>query len=504
MTLPITRRAGLAGLASLPFLPRAARAREAGTLVFGLSSYPPNLMPWLDTGTASATVKMQMFRGLLSFAPDGSLRGELASAWSHDDKGAWTFTLRDATFHNGEKVTSADVKWTIEQVAANAATRLHAEMASITSVETPDDRTVRLTTRAMTATLGEWFANSCLPIVSRVSDPKQPVGAGPFVLDSQERGSFVQLTAAPGYYKPGLPRTKTLRFVAYPDDTARVAALQAGDVDMIEYVPWQSIGELSKDTRLKVTAHDGPFMYLVFNGSRPPFDDARVRLAVAFAVKRDELIQGAFFGRGSPLGHLPIPNASPYFNADLKDGWHYDPARAKQLLADAGHPEGFACNMLATAQYGMHKDTAVLVQQQLAAIGIQATLTLPDWPTRIRMGAQGQYDLAVMGTGPDSNDPDGLSSVLDGSLPPALPRSYGLKTPKITALLQAGRETFDEAKRKAIYHEMEQAALADAPIVGLTWRDQAYAMAKDVSGFTNLPGMLTFMSGTTLENTAIG
>jgi len=191
-------------------------------------------------------------------------------------------------------------------------------------------------------------------------------------------------------------------------------------------------------------------------------------------------------------------------NTDLKNAWHYDPARAKQLLTEAGHPTGFSCNMLATAQYGMHKDTAVLVQQQLAAVGIQAQLNLPDWPTRIRLGNQGQFDLAVMGTGPDSNDPDGLTSVLDGSLPPSFARSFGMKTPKITELLQQGRETFDPAARKKIYHEMEQVAITDPPIVGLTWREQAYAMASGMHGFTNLPGMLTFMSGITLETTELG
>jgi peptide/nickel transport system substrate-binding protein len=502
MALTLSRRAALGGLAALPFLRRAAWARTTGTLTFGLSSYPPSLLPWVNAGAAAATVKMQMFRGLLSYAPDGSLQGELASAWSHDGAGAWQFTLRDATFSNGETVTSADVKYTLEQMAApNSTAALRGEMQGVAGIETPDDKTVRVTMKTPTSTLAEWLAGSAMGIVWHGSDPKEPVGAGPYVMAALERGSFVELEASKRYYKPGLPRTPRLRFVAYPDDNLRVAALQAGDVDLIEYVPWQSMTELARDPKLSVAEHDGPFMYLTFNATRPPFDDPRVRLAVANGVKREDIIAGAFFGRGSGLGHLPIPEASAYYNPEFKNAWGYDPDLARKLLAEAGHPEGFDCTLLATAQYGMHKDTATLVQQHLATIGIRARLSLPDWPTRVKLGNTGQFDVSVMGTGPDTNDPDGLATVVDGALPPSYARSYGLKTPDLTALFAAGRAEFDPAKRKDIYRRLEQAAMTQVPIAGLTWRSQAYASARDVQGFTNLPGMLTFMSGMTLETT---
>jgi peptide/nickel transport system substrate-binding protein len=503
--MTLTRRATLGGLAALPMLARTARAARGSQLNFGLSSYPPSLLPWVNAGSAAAAVKLQLFRGLLSFAPDGSLQGELASAWSHDGESGWTFTLRDAAFSNGEKVTSADVKWTIEQVAAEKSTAaLRGEMQGVARVETPDDRTVRIVTKTPTVTLGETLAGSAMPIVWHGSDPKEPVGAGPYTIASMERGAFIELAASPHYYKPGLPKLRTLRFVAYPDDNLRVAALQAGDVDMIEYVPWQSMNDVSHDPKLSLSEHDGPFMYLTFNATRPPFDDARVRLAVANGVKREDIIAAAFFGRGSPLGHLPIPRASAYANPELDHAWGYDPARAKALLAEAGHPDGFDCTLLATAQYGMHKDTAAIVQQHLATIGIRATLNLPDWPTRVRLGNQGQFDFAVMGTGPDTNDPDGVASVIDGALSPSYVRSFGLKTPELTALLAQGRAEFDPAKRHDIYRRMEQAAIDIVPIAGLTWRSQAYAMARKVQGFSNLPGMLTFMSPLTLETTSVG
>ena len=506
MSLTVSRRAILAGAAALPLLRVAgARAASPGTLTFGLSSYPPSFLPWANTGTAAATVKLMVHRGLTGFAPDGSLRAELAQSWAPEGTAAWVFKLRDATFQNGEKVTSADVKWTIEQVVGEKSTAyLRSQMQAIEKVETPDDKTVRFVMKEPAATLPLLFANFHMPIVWRGSDAKSPVGAGPFVIKAQERGVSIDLEASDKYYKPGLPKLKAIRAIAYADENLRVAALQAGDVDLIEYVPWQSMETIGKDARLALDAVDGPYMYLVFNASKPPFNDARVRRAVAHAVKRDEIVKAAFFGRGSGLAHLPIPKASEFFNPTYENGWNYDTALARKLLAEAGHPDGFTCSFLSTSQYGMHKDSAEIVQQNLAAIGIKAELNLPDWATRVTTGNKGQYDMAVMGDAADSNDPDGIAKAIDGSLPPSYTRSFGLKTEKITALLKAGRAEFDLAKRKATYEELEALVIEEAPMVGLAWRSQGYAMQKRVIGFKNLPGALTFYAGTTFEDAAIG
>jgi len=363
---------------------------------------------------------------------------------------------------------------------------------------------VRVVMKQPTATLSQWLASYHLPIISRKSDATQPIGAGPFVLKAQERGVALEVDASPKYYRPGLPKLKGIRAIAYADENLRVAALQAGDVDLIEYVPWQSMEAISNDPKLRLDATDGPFMYLLFNGTKAPFNDARVRKAVAHAIKREDIVKAAFFSRGSPLTHLPIVDSSEFFNPELKEGWKYDLTLAKKLLAEAGYPDGFRCSFLSTAQYGMHKDSAEVVQQNLAAIGIKAELNLPDWATRVTLGNRGQYDLAMGGTAADNNDPDGLANLIDGSLSPSYVRSFGVRVPKIEDLLKAGRAEFDPAKRKTIYKEMESLAIAEAPVVSLAWRSQGYAMQSDVTGFKNLPGTLTFNSGLTLEETAVG
>ncbi|MCQ4162056.1 ABC transporter substrate-binding protein [Roseomonas sp. GC11] len=509
MASPISRRAMLAGAAGASLLPflhlPGARAATPGVLTFGLSSYPPTIQPWANSGTAAATIKLLIYRGLVSYAADGSLQPELAESWTREDDRSWVFRLRQAKFQNGEVVTAADVKWTLEQIAAERSTAyFRAQMQDIEKIETPDERTIRIVTKEPVATLGLWMGSYHMPIISRNSPRGQFIGAGPFVLKAQERGVSLELEPFEGYYKPGLPKLKKIRVVAYADENLRVAALQSGDVDLIEYVPWQAMDAITANSGLKLDAVDGAFMFLVFNGGRPPFDDPRVRRAVAHAIRREDLVKAAFFGRGSPLTQLPLPQNSPYYNAEFKDSWTYNPDLSRRLLAEAGHGGGLTCSLLSTAQYGMHKDTAEVVQQHLAAVGINATLNMPDWATRVALGNRGQYDMAVMGTSADSNDPDGIASILDGSLAPSYVRSFALKTERITALFAAGRAEFDEAKRRAIYREVEKLAIEQTPIVGLTWRSQGYAMRKGVTGFQNLPGALTFYSGITLESTAAG
>lgn len=505
--MPIHRRALLAAGAALPFLRVPARAARApGELVFGLSSYPPSFNPWVQAGTAAGTINLQINRGLTSYDANGKLRGELAEHWERDGDAGWLFHLRDAVFHNGAKVTPDDVKYSLQQVANPKSTAyMKTQFQGMDRVEAPDGRTVRIIMKEPTATLPLWLAQFEMPVVQAGSADggKNGVGCGPFTLSGQERGVSLTLAANEKFYRPGFPKLKMLRFVVYADETARVAALQTGDVDLIEYVPWQSMAGIEADPKLRLENTDGPFMFLQFNGSTGPFKDLKVRLAVAHAIKREDIVKTVFYGRGAPCAGLPIIKDSPFYAAKLAEGWNYDPARAKALLGEAGMGGGFSCTLLSTAQYGMHKDTAEIVQQNLAAIGVQVELALPDWATRVSLGNRGQYQFAVGGTTADSNDPDGLAAIVDSSLGPSAARSYKLDTPEISKLFAQGRAEFDEAKRRDIYLELQRRAIEQTPIIGLAWRAQGYAMRREVSGFANLPGALTFFSGLSLEATSV-
>jgi peptide/nickel transport system substrate-binding protein len=497
---------GLTAGAVLPALRRTAWGQASpDTLRFGLSSYPPNLQPWINSGGAAGSVAALLHRGLLSYAADGSLQGELAESWQPEGDKAWVFRLRQAFFHNGAPVTAADIQWNIEQVAGEKSTAyLRTQLQGVERVETPDDRTVRLVMKQPTVCVPHWFANYYMPMVAKGSTADDPLGsgAGPFVLQGQERGVSLDLVAFDKYYKPGLPKLKAVKVIAYPDESLRVAALQAGDVDLIDYVPWQSMQSIEADQNLKLDNQLGPFMYLTFNGKTGPFADSRIRKAVALGIKRDEIVQAAFFGRGAPLEGLPFPPETPFYDEAAAHGWRYDLDKAKALLAEAGVADGFSCKLLSTAQYGMHKSTAEVIQQNLAELGIQVELNMPDWPSRVSLGNRGQYEFAVMGTAMESPDPESLSSFVDSSLSPSYIRSTGITVPGLNELLAAGRGEFDTAKRREIYAKAGQLVLDQAPMVTLAYRAQGFAMRKALQGFRNLPGGLSFYSATTLDQSS--
>lgn len=504
--MQLTRRALLTAASATPIAAalavRPARA-DPSVLRYGLEVYPPSFLPWQQSGTSAATVNLCVRRGLLSYSPDGTLRGELAEHWEADGE-TWVFRLREAYFHNGKRVTSEDVKWSIAQMAAPTSTAyLRGSMQQIVSVETPDPMTARLITKEPISPLPYWFAMPQAPIISKEAADTGPnaVGAGPFVITSNERGVRVRLAPFPKFYRPGLPKVKELNMTVYADENLRVSGLQAGDLDLIEYVPWQSYDMLDADPKVKMDTTFGPFMYLVFNGKQGPFKDARVRQAVAFAVKREDVVKAAFYGHATVLDGLPISKGSPYYDDKLAHTWSYDPPKAKQLLAEAGLGNGFSCTLLSNITNGMHQATAQVVQQNLAAIGVNVKLALPQWSDFVALGNRGQFEFAVNGTTLDSPDPDGLTSLIDTSLLPSFARSTGLAIPELTKLLAEGRSELDVTKRKKIYDQVQQVALEQVPACFLVWRAQAYATQKNVHGFRNLPGQLTFYSGYTLEDT---
>ena len=502
MSPRIARRSLLGAGMALPLLGLSARAADAaGVLRLGLSSYPPNLTPWINAGSAAGTVVSLMHRGLLSFDAQGRLQGEIAERWEADGKD-WVFHLRDVTCHNGRKMTAEDVKWSLEQVGGEKSTAyMRPQMQTVERIETPDARTVRLVMKQPMVTIPEWLATYFMPIVQKDSIERGGVGVGcgPFVMKSAERGTSIELEAFPGFYKPGLPKLKGVRVVAYPDENARVAALVAGDVDLIDYVPWQSMGRIEAEPKLRLDTQNGPFMYLQFNGRSGPLANPLVRQAIGFAINRDDIIKGAFFGRGTPIHGVPLLPGSPFYSESANRTFRFDPAHAKALLARAGLAEGFSCNLLSTAQYGMHKDTAEVVQQNLAAIGIQVQMNLPDWATRVQLGNRGQYDLAINGTAVEITDPDGLSPTIDNSLPTSYIRSTGFTTPGLSELLAQGRGESDLAKRKAIYARVQDLVVENVPMLALCYRSQGYAMTSALKGFANLPGPLTFYAPATLE-----
>lgn len=485
-----------------------AAVKSGGTLKFGISAYPPSFNPFLQTGSAAYNIAWCVYRGLVGFDPQGGFQPEIAESWQLSSDGrTMTFKLRpNAVFHNGDPVTADDVKFSIDYMrdAANAA-YLYSAMSVISDVTVVDPQTVKFTLPTPDAALLDVLAEPVAPIVSQKAlqaNPTNFVGAGPFTYTTQESGTKVVVTKFDKFYKKGKPKLNSIDFTVYADDNLRATALQSGAVDMIDYVQWQSLGSVKGNPKLKLAGTGtGALMYLVFNLTRAPFNNPQVREALAWGINRKNIVNTAFFGSGAPANGAPVPTQNPYYDKATGDVWSYNPKKAKSLLAQAGYPNGFSATLLSTSQYGMHKDTAISVQNDLTKLGLKISLSLPDWATRVSLGGSGNYDFAVQGAGGPYNDPDYLTAFLVGGTNQL--RSAGNTDPQFATLLTNARSTTSKATRKAAYQQVEKLFVDQVPLLPLTWRSQYYGLNKSVTGFKPLPGFLLFYSCYTFEDVSL-
>lgn len=495
------------------FVAHQALAAGGGTLYFGLSGEPSTLDSTINAGTPARTIRLAIHRGLVNYGPDGKLSQELAESYDvSPDALTYTFRLRDAKFHDGSPVTAEDVKASLERItAADSKATYRNELGVIQAIETPDAKTVKLTLSKPFVPLIHYLAlpeSAIVPaawIKEHGSDTNaMPIGAGPFKFANWERGRELTVEKFDGYYKQGKPHLQDVHYVFYGDENTRVNALKSGDVDIIDYVPWKDAASIESDSGLQLASTSGPFMMLQFNTKFEPFSKPEVRQAVSYAIDRAAIINTAFNGRGTPLFGLAIPEGYMGYSKEKANYFSHDVEKAKELLARAGYPNGFEARLLSTAQYGFHNNTAIAVQAELAKIGIKINLELPDWSGRIAKNNAGDYDFLVAGTAGDIADPDWLSNFFyGGEQLVRLNNSAHFNDPEINLLLDKGRVTLDPAEREKIYGQFVNRALEQSPFVYLIWRDQSFGLRKNVKGFTNIPGFLTFQSGITIEDTEL-
>lgn len=476
------------------------------SLRFGLSGEPQEVKVGADSGATGYMLDSLIHRGLLTLDSEGKVAPGLAESWEVLNPATYSFKLRSGLkFSDGSPLTSKNVKNSLQFLAdpAHGARTLQA-MSGIKTVDAPDDTDVVVHLKENNSSFLGYLADPTAfvaPDSALTSDGNaEKVGAGPFSISSEENGVSMTIARNPDYYDADTVKLDKINLIYYADGTARTNAIISGDVDLIDYVPWEEFSRLKDADGVTVDAQNGLLMDVEFNVTEGPFAKPKVREAVAYALNRDSVVQAAFFGNAQAVYGPPIPKESPYYTDQSQKLWSHDPAKAKDLLAEAGYPNGFDATLLATSQYVFHQDTALTVQADLKEIGINLKLDSPDWPTRMEKATKGAYDIKINGWGGVVADPSYIESYLGG---PDLAKSYGWKDKAIMAQFAKGRTGATEEARKAAYSEAIQALQTNVPFVPLVQRGQAFAYTKRVQDFHNLPGFLTFYSGYTLAATSI-
>lgn len=481
-------------------------------LVMGLSAEPSTLDPHIQSGQATRVIKQNLYRGLVAYGADGQIGYELAESYSvSDDNLVYTFVLRDASFHDGSKVTAEDVKFSIERIMDEevGATFGSDFRLIVDSVVVVNEKTVDIKLKEPASPFVDYLALPESVIVSKAwceangNDlHTNPMGNGPYTYTSWENGREIVITAFDEYYKEGKPETDSIRFVFIPDASTRANALRTGEVDLIDYVPSAEVITFEEEDEFVVDISVAPFMMLQFDCSDGPLADSRVRQAIAYAIDREGVIQTAFMGRGTPIYGFPTIVGQNGYDGKYDNYFTENLDKAKELLAEAGYPDGFETKILATSTYGMHEQTALVVQDSLKKIGITAEAELPDWSTRIDRSIVGDYEILVSGTAGNIVDMDWATNYF-ASGETRMNSSPGYSNEEIDRLLNEGRTTLDPEKRMEIYDEFRLKALEESNFVYINFREQCFVRADYVEGFVNLDGILTYCSGITLENVVV-
>ena len=474
-------------------------------LTFGLSADPPQPITGVSQGAAMNQLLAMVHRGLVQLQPDGSIDMGLAESVDQPDDTTYVFTLREGlTFNDGSELTADNVKNTLDYVRDSSnGTFLAPVLTDIDSIESDGDRSVTITLSNPNTAFLEMLAlpyASIVPDASLNPDTANWIGAGPFRMTNLDQGIGLTMEKNEDYYDADKVQLDSIEVRFYADGEARTNALLSGDVDLIDYVTWENF-ERVEDAGFTVDSVDGPFQYVQFNVIDTPFADPKVRQAVAYALNRDNSVIAAFQGNASPLYGVSILESDAAYDDNLANMWEYDPEKAKELLAEAGYPDGFDATLLATSQYTFLQDNALSVQEDLRAIGINATLDAPDWAGRIAKGNEGDYDMAVSGDTGILTDPSYLRTwVTDG-------RTYnvgwGYENTEISDLLQQGLRATDDAEKHEIYQQIRDLWVEDVPFAPLNVRAQAYGYSDSVEGFNPLPGTLVFFSGYNFENVSM-
>jgi glutathione transport system substrate-binding protein len=484
-----------------------ASAQGAGAaLKFGLSSDPPTLNPHFAGGTSARTVKLTVYEGLVSYTPEGETTLQLAETVDIPDPTTYVFHLRPGVrFHNGENLTSADVAYTFNRILdPESGSYLRGTLAVIEGIEAPDELTVVFRLKEPFAPFMEILAQAEASIVSESWMGGAPDldasmnGTGPFRLGERIPGVEIVMVKNDEYYVEGLPKVDSIRFIIYSDADARLAALLTHEVDLIEYVEWRQIATIESEPAFVVDLEPSLFQVLSINVSEEPFSDPKVRQAISYAINREEIVEACFEGHAQPLYGALIPRGHWAYNEDLANYFEYNVEKAKELLAEAGYPDGFSCSLLATSAYSTHWCPAEVIQGQLAKVGIDVEVDLVDWPTRVETRSNWNYQFASDGLSGDYLDPDFYFKYFYSQGSPYLRPPY-FDDPVVNDLLMRGRAALDREERKVIYHDLEKSLLDQSPWIFLCRREQPYAYHSRVSGFEQLPSFLTPYSGVTLK-----
>ncbi|NQU58576.1 MAG: ABC transporter substrate-binding protein [Rhodospirillales bacterium] len=473
---------------------------QAGELRVGYTEDALTLDPANHRSRTTQTIIRNMYDGLFTRDPNMKVVPQAAESWKVIDATTYEVTLQKGiTFHDGSPMTSEDVKYTFDRLTKDGAVGGQTSprkslVGPVKEVQIVDGRTVRFILSdpwpqfMAFMTLHEIVSKKFTEKVGAGGMSTGVMGSGPFKLAKWRKGDSVIMERFDGYYggsqdlKPvGKACSETVIFKVIPENASRVAALLAGDVHIINDLPSHNIKQIEADQNTRVMAVNGTrSTYMALNNQSKPFNDVRVRRAVAHAIDRQLIVDKILNGKASLINGILGPDAFGK-NKNLP-AYEFDIAKSKALLAEAGYPNGLDVTLDVT---GADKDKGEAIASLLTKAGIR---------TKVAVGESSQLSSRYRTKGKPIDGQMWLTSWGNGSLDPVgifVPthrsndrgNSSGYANPAVDKLLDAANTETDIAKRAALYSQAEAIVNKDLPKVYLWVAQDLYGVSNRLSGW---------------------
>ncbi|MBA2468556.1 MAG: hypothetical protein H0V37_04055 [Chloroflexia bacterium] len=502
----LVRIAGAGGAALAAGSPLAlnASAQDSGAsqLVIGKSAEAVGYDPALVTATSSIELLAVVYERLIAFDEEGQPQPSLAESWDNPDELTFIFTLREGvTFHDGKALTADDVKFTFDRIKDEAtASSWATQFAPVDTIESDGDRTVTFNLSSpygpFLATLSSAYS-SIVPMTDEPIDfAATMVGTGAFQLEEATPDVETILTRHGSYWEADTPVLDQLTYRILPDEASRLAAVRTGDVQLTTLADPVSVDSARSSEGVVVLEQETTDYYLLgFNCQRAPFDNEAVRQAMSQAIDRQAIVEAVFFGNGQVTGPI-VPTLGEWAQPiEQLPNYEVNPEGATALLEEAGQA-GLTFTILYGQLYPEFQNIALVIQDQLEAIGVTAELEPVEWGTFIERWLARDFDAFVSFNG-SGNDPD--RALYPAFYTDASVNAFQFSSEEVDRLLDAGRTTADFETRQATYQQAEVEIADAAPAIFISTRVAYFATTDTVSGFAPTAAQ----TWETLEDTSV-
>ncbi|MCI1966133.1 MAG: ABC transporter substrate-binding protein [Oscillospiraceae bacterium] len=453
--------------------------------VFGMQTQPDHLDPFLAATADTRNILFNLFEGLVKPDKDGNLNPAVAESYTmSDDATSYTFKIRKGIkFHNGKEVTAEDVKYSLDTAAGlSGGELLVKDLANIKSVQIDDASTVTLNLKQADYEFLPYLTSAIIPKDYTEQDQK-PIGTGPFAFESYTPQQSLVLKKNADYWQKDLPKLDRVTFKLETDSNALLMDLQGGSIDGAS-IANNVASQVGSGFQI-IQSNSNAVQLLALNNAKKPFDNAKVRQAISYAINPDEIISTVNDGKAVRCGTPVIPGLKKYFNSSLTNAYDQNTEKAKQLLSEAGYADGFTMKITVPSNYTVHVDTAQVIISQLKKAGITAEMKQVDFATWLSEAyTQRNYEATVISVDGTTLSP---RSYLSRYVSDASNNFVNYKNTEFDSVYKQAENESAEDKRVELYNQAQEILSKDAASVYIQDIANVNVLKDGFAGLTPYP-----------------